>query len=132
MFFKSVPVICGDLFASFEKVATHQLLFHPFKYRQRANSTWSSNTQRTTSNEQTTNQQKIQYKKALLVSKLSRYEFEQHKHPKLNDRQLEKTLRDRGTDYDLLIHHHRSHKNYTDIVAGSFREHGIDVKIVNR
>lgn len=132
MAFKSIQVMFCNVLASRERVTTPQLLLHPFKYRQRAHSTCSSINPRRSSNDKWNNQQEIQYKKALIVSKLSRYEFEQHKHPKLNNRQLEKLLRDRGTDYDLLLNHHRRHKNYTDRVAGSLTEHGIDVRIVNR
>ncbi|XP_055319411.1 NAD kinase 2, mitochondrial isoform X2 [Sitodiplosis mosellana] len=75
---------------------------------------------------------KFQFKKALIVTKLSRYEFEQHKNPKLTNFQLEKLLRDRGTDYDLWLHYHHIHKDFERKVADSFREHGIDVKLVNR
>lgn len=75
---------------------------------------------------------KFQFKKALIVTKLSRYDFEQHKNPKLNAVQLEKLLRDRGTDYDLWLHYHRIHKEFERKVADSFRDHGIDVKLVNR
>lgn len=75
---------------------------------------------------------KFQFKKALIVTKLSRYEFEQHKNPKLTMIQLEKVLRDRGTDYDLLLSYHRVHKEFEKKVADSFKEYGIDVKLVNR
>lgn len=77
-------------------------------------------------------QRKIEFKKALIVTKLSRYEFEQHKNPKLTVLQLEKLLRDRGTDFDLLLHYHKIHKDFEKKVAESFKSFGIDVKCVNR
>lgn len=75
---------------------------------------------------------KFHFKKALIVTKLSRYEFEQHKNSKLTNVQLEKLLRDRGTDYDLLLYYHQLHKDFERKVADSFRGFGIDVKLVNR
>lgn len=46
--------------------------------------------------------------------------------------QLEKLLRYRGTDFDLWLHYHNIHKDFEQQVADSFREFGIDVKLVNR
>lgn len=112
-------------------MSIQQRLLHPFKYRQRKNLLWAIR-QHCTSNEYTNNQRPTRIRKALIVSKLSRYEYEQHKHPKLNSIQLKNMLQDRGTDYELLIHYHRIHKDYTDKVAASFKEHGIDAKLVNR
>lgn len=74
----------------------------------------------------------FKFKNVLIVTKLSRYEFEQHKNAKLTVPELEKVLRDRGTDYDLLLHYHRIHKEFEQRVANSFKEFGIDVKLVNR
>lgn len=48
--------------------------------------------------------------KVLILSKLSRYDFEKRKHPELTERELEKNLRSRGTDYNLLLYHHYIHK----------------------
>lgn len=75
---------------------------------------------------------KFQFKKALIVTKLSRYEFEQHKNPKLTVSELEKMLRARGTDYDLMLYYHQIHKKFEKKIAESFKEFGIDVKMVNR
>lgn len=75
---------------------------------------------------------KFSFRKVLIVTKLSRYEFEQHKNPKLSVVQLEKILRDRGTDYDLWLQYHQIHKDFERRVAKSFKEHGMDVKLVNR
>lgn len=103
--------------------ATHSLL-HPFKYRQRKVSI-ATRLYRSTST-------KFPFKKALIVTKLSRYEFEQHKNPKLTAVQLEKLLRDRGTDYDLWLYYHQMHKDFERKVAKSFQDYGINVKLVNR
>lgn len=102
---------------------------HPFKYRQR-NLPIVSRLYRTGAVDRS--QRKFSFRKVLIVTKLSRYEFEQHKNPKLSVVQLEKLLRDRGTDYDLWLHYHQVHKEFEQRVANSFKEHGSDVKLVNR
>lgn len=48
--------------------------------------------------------------KVLILTKLSRYEFEKRRHPDLTEKQLEKCLRDRGSDYNILLYHHYIHK----------------------
>lgn len=106
-----------------------QPLLHPFKYRQRKLS-FVSRLYRTVVDDRS--DRTFSFRKVLIVTKLSRYEFEQHKNPKLSAVQLEKLLRDRGTDYDLWLHYHQIHKHFERRVANSFKEHGVDVKLVNR
>lgn len=105
--------------------STHPLL-HPFKYRQRKILSFTNRLYSGTTS------QKFPFRKALIVTKLSRYEFEQHKNPKLTNVQLEKLLRDRGTDYDLWLYYHQMHKEFEGKVAKSFTDYGIDVRLVNR
>lgn len=130
-------------------------LLHPFKYRQRnesviaaaatncINVTASSQYHRSanllsqdSANRNSTpspkTQRKFRLRKALIVTKLSRYEFEQHKHPKMTVNELEHMLRDRGTDYDALIQIHKAHKEFETRVANSFEQFGVEVKLVNR
>lgn len=75
---------------------------------------------------------KFQFEKALIVSKLSRIEFEQHKNPNLSTVELEKMLRARGTDYQAFVDFHKQQKDYEDSVAKSFQHFGKEVKVVNR
>lgn len=103
---------------------------HPFKYRQRKVCSIVSRLHRNVTTDSFN--RKFSFRKVLIVTKLSRYEFEQHKNPKLSVVQLEKLLRDRGTDYDLWLHYHQIHKEFERRVAKSFKEHGMDVKLVNR
>ncbi|XP_075165516.1 NAD kinase 2, mitochondrial isoform X2 [Haematobia irritans] len=70
--------------------------------------------------------------RALLVSKLSRYEFEQLRHPHLSPDQLEAKLRDRGTDFDALIYLHNLHKDFERTIVRSFQDVGCEVKLANR
>ncbi|KAM7345798.1 NAD kinase 2, mitochondrial [Cochliomyia hominivorax] len=70
--------------------------------------------------------------RALLVSKLSRYEFEQLRHPQLNKEQLEKKIRDRGTDFETLMYLHNLHKDFERKIVRSFQDVGCEVKLANR
>lgn len=112
---------------------------HPFKYRQRNASAVDVNATSSyhrsanlLSNDSQGTLRKFRFKKALIVTKLSRYEFEQHKNPKLTISELERMLRDRGTDYDGLIQIHKAHKEFEARVADSFKQFGVDVKLANR
>lgn len=110
------------------QTSTAHPLLNPYKSRQRK-ITLLTRYYRSASDQPN---RKFQFKKALIVTKLSRYEFEQHKNPKLSVLQLEKLLRDRGTDYDLWLYYHKMHKDFENKVAKSFKSFGIDVKFVNR
>ncbi|XP_073845223.1 NAD kinase 2, mitochondrial isoform X2 [Musca autumnalis] len=70
--------------------------------------------------------------RALLVSKLSRYEFEQLRHPNLNAQQLEARLRDRGTDFETLMYLHNLHKDFERTIVRSFQNVGCEVRLANR
>lgn len=74
----------------------------------------------------------FEIKKALLVSKLTRLEYEKYRFPHLNDSDLEREIRDRGTHYDSLTHYHELHKKFETKVANSFKELGVEIEIVNR
>lgn len=70
--------------------------------------------------------------KVLVISKLSRYEFEKRKHKNLNDCELKQLLKNRGTDFDKLINFHDAHKMYEENVVSTLKNMGIDVEVVNR
>jgi len=76
--------------------------------------------------------QNFKLERALLVTKLSRYEFERLRNPNLSQSELEKTLRRRGTDYENLIFLHNLHKCFEQRVAKSFTNAGVKVKVINR
>lgn len=75
---------------------------------------------------------KLRIKKALIVTKITRYEFEKIRHAELNDEQLEEKIRCRGTDYDALMYYHNLHKTVEKKVVKCFQDSGVDVKLVNR
>ncbi|XP_050743448.1 NAD kinase 2, mitochondrial isoform X3 [Drosophila biarmipes] len=68
-------------------------------------------------------------KRALVVTKLSRYEFEQLRHPELSPDQLQQKLRDRGTDVEMVLHLHKVHKDFERRVVKSFQDVGCEVKL---
>ncbi|KAK3849450.1 hypothetical protein Pcinc_043800 [Petrolisthes cinctipes] len=70
--------------------------------------------------------------KVLILTKLSRYEFERRRHPELTERQLEKSLRDRGSDYNILLYHHYIHKGVENTVNSVFTAAGIETRVVYR
>lgn len=71
-------------------------------------------------------------RKALIVGKLSRFEFEQLRYPELNAVQLERKIRDRGTDYDSLISYNDQHVEFRKQVVECFQRNKVEVKVVDR
>ncbi|KDR17625.1 NAD kinase 2, mitochondrial isoform X2 [Zootermopsis nevadensis] len=71
-------------------------------------------------------------KRALLVSKVTRYELECKRYPDLKMAKLEATLRKQCFDYDVLLQHHNLHKEFEHRVRNIFNECGIETRIVNR
>ncbi|XP_045625914.1 NAD kinase 2, mitochondrial [Procambarus clarkii] len=71
-------------------------------------------------------------KKVLILTKLSRYEFEKRRHPELTERQLEKCLQARGSDYNIMLYHHYIHKGVENTVNSVFTAAGIETKTVYR
>lgn len=70
--------------------------------------------------------------KALIVTKLSRLEFEQQRQPTLSRNELEKNIRNRGSDYDVMLNFHTIHKDFERKIAYCFKKFGVEVKLVNR
>lgn len=129
-------IICIILLLSGNNNASSQIL-HPFKYKKRRHflcyNSLSTSAVATASYKTSGSLcQPFSLKNALIISKLSRYEYEQHRNQRLNANTFEQVMRDRGTDYDALLHHHHIHKNFEQKVADSFRHFGVNVKILNR
>ncbi|XP_077293373.1 NAD kinase 2, mitochondrial isoform X2 [Arctopsyche grandis] len=70
--------------------------------------------------------------KCLLVSKVTRYEFEQNRHQGSSNTQIEELIRRRGSDYEALIHYHKMQKEFERRVQTVLTNLGADVKVVNR
>ncbi|KAH1015515.1 hypothetical protein HUJ05_013228 [Dendroctonus ponderosae] len=74
----------------------------------------------------------IKTEKVLVVSKLSRFEFEKKKFKDLTNNQVLDTLRQRGTDIEKMIRYHDLHKKFEENVVNTFENLGVSVKVVNR
>ncbi|GAB0100794.1 NAD(+) kinase [Sergentomyia squamirostris] len=70
--------------------------------------------------------------RALIVAKLSRYEFERRRYPDLTVDQLEEKIRGRGTDYDSLIRFNEMHTHFRKDVVQAFKDYGVEVRVVDR
>jgi hypothetical protein len=71
-------------------------------------------------------------KRALLVSKVTRYELECQRYPDLSLAKLETALRKQCFDYDVLLQHHHLHKEFEHRVRNILNECGIETRTVNR
>lgn len=74
----------------------------------------------------------IKLNKVLVISKMTRYDYERKKLKHLSDEQFEKELRNRGTNFDKLVFHNQLQKTAVDKVCKTLRGIGSDVKVVNR
>lgn len=68
----------------------------------------------------------------MIVTKLTRFEFEKLRHSIRNKINFEQTLKNRGTDYDSLFAVHNVHKSFEKRIAKCFQDIGCDVKVVTR
>jgi len=71
-------------------------------------------------------------KKVLILTKLSRLEFEKLRHKDISDRELERVLKKRGSDYNTLLYHHYIHKGCESRVEQAFQTFGVETRLVNR
>jgi len=71
-------------------------------------------------------------KKAAILTKVSRYEFEKLRHDQLTEKQLEDELTSRGSNYAAVRHHHNIHKATEVSVAETLENAGIETKMVKR
>ncbi|KAJ0170217.1 hypothetical protein K1T71_014145 [Dendrolimus kikuchii] len=76
--------------------------------------------------------QELKMEKCLIVSKVTRYEYEKHSHDDISDVELEKVLRKRGSDYDSMLANHKQQKAFEENVFTSLKEMGIKVEKASR
>ncbi|XP_037295836.1 NAD kinase 2, mitochondrial, partial [Manduca sexta] len=75
---------------------------------------------------------KLKMEKCLIVSKVTRYEYERHSHDYIPDAELERILRKRGSDFDTMLSNHRQQKAFEENVATSLKEMGLKVEMASR
>lgn len=71
-------------------------------------------------------------KKAVVLTKVSRYEFEKLQHEKLSESQLEEMLTKRGSDYSMIRYHHNIHKTLEREVLRALQSRGLETRTVKR
>lgn len=76
--------------------------------------------------------QNFKPKKALILTKVSRYEYERLRHPNLSETEFELALNKRGSDYAMIRFHHNVHKSSEERVIRSLESHGIETRKVQR
>jgi len=70
--------------------------------------------------------------RAVILTKVSRYEFERLRHDSLTEAQLENELTARGSNYNAIKHHHNIHKSLELSVVEALQRAGIETKVVKR
>jgi len=71
-------------------------------------------------------------KKAVILTKVSRYEYEKLRHEHLTEKQLEEELTARGSNYAAVRHHHNIHKALEVSVAETLESAGVETRVVKR
>ncbi|XP_048477706.1 NAD kinase 2, mitochondrial [Plutella xylostella] len=74
----------------------------------------------------------LDMQKCLIVSKVTRYEYEKHSLNNISDSELERILRARGSDYSALVSTHREQKEFENTVAKHLQDMGLEVKMASR
>uniref|UniRef100_A0A0R3RX77 NAD kinase 2, mitochondrial n=1 Tax=Elaeophora elaphi TaxID=1147741 RepID=A0A0R3RX77_9BILA len=87
-----------------------------------------------TSNYSTTAEKKCVFKpkKILILSKLTRLEYERRTHPLLDEIQLKKALTRRGSNYERLRRRHDEHYQFLNVVISELRACGVETRTVQR
>lgn len=75
---------------------------------------------------------RLNMEKCLIVSKVTRFEYEKHCHENISDGELEKVLRKRGSDFDSMMQMHRRQKAFEENVAKSLESMGLQVEMASR
>ncbi|CAK1593296.1 unnamed protein product [Parnassius mnemosyne] len=75
---------------------------------------------------------RLKMDKCLIVSKVTRYEYERRSHDYISDSELETILRKRGSDFDAMLANHKEQKAFEEKVAKRLRELGHQVEMASR
>ena len=70
--------------------------------------------------------------RAVILTKVSRYEFERLRHDSLTEAQLENELTARGSNYSAIKKHHNIHKSLEVSVVEALERAGLEIKVVKR
>ncbi|VDM95297.1 unnamed protein product [Thelazia callipaeda] len=70
-------------------------------------------------------------KKVLILSKITRLEYERHTHPSVDELHIFQLTR-RGSNYDKLLKRHDEHHQFLNVVVNELRSCGIETRTVQR
>lgn len=68
----------------------------------------------------------------MVLTKVSRYEFEKLRHENISERELEQELTSRGSNYAAIRHHHNIHKALEVSVVETLEKAGLEIRLVKR
>jgi len=68
----------------------------------------------------------------VVLTKVSRYEFEKLRHENISERELEQELTSRGSNYAAIRHHHNIHKALEVSVVETLEKAGLEIRLVKR
>lgn len=72
-------------------------------------------------------------KNVLILTKLSRYQFEKQQHDKdMPEDEFRHFIESRGSDYTLIKYYHNVHKSVEEKIVNSLEKRGLEVKICQR
>lgn len=71
-------------------------------------------------------------KKVLTVAKLSRYQFERLREPKLDEAQLKIKLLERGSDYESMLASHVATKEVEKEVIQILKNMNVEYRVIDR
>lgn len=74
----------------------------------------------------------FQPSKAVILSKVSRYEFERRRHQTLNDDDFFHTVSSRGSDPVLMQEHHNVHEKNLNRLVQALELHGLKTRVIKR
>ncbi|CAD6195837.1 unnamed protein product [Caenorhabditis auriculariae] len=71
-------------------------------------------------------------KRVLILTKLTRYEFEKKTNKGIDDSQLVDVLKKRGSDYNNLLEKHKVHHSYLKTLQAELKNAGVESRLVDR
>lgn len=72
------------------------------------------------------------FSKALILQKVTRYEFEKRRNAGLSEKELKRLLEKRGSNYNRLVEHHNTHYRCFEKIIETLHQHKIQTKITQR
>lgn len=75
---------------------------------------------------------RVNVQRALVITKLTRYEYEKYRYPQFTEKELAIVLQQRGSNYNNLLRRYEVHKTFEKRLVENMHALGIETKVVNR